>query len=128
MNSVLIDTHVFIWLTEDDPNLPVAIRDTLENMDNVFVSIASFWEISIKLKIGKLCLCDDFNSIEASFQATRFKLLPITLKDTIQLYNLPLHHKDPFDRILVSQAINHSLILVSRDQALDDYPIQRLWL
>ena len=128
MNSILIDTHVFIWLAEDDPNLPVAIRDTLENMDNVFVSIASFWEISIKLKIGKLSLCDDFNSIEASFQATRFKLLPITLKDTIQLYNLPLHHKDPFDRILVSQAINHSLILVSRDQALDDYPIQRLWL
>jgi len=128
MNSVLIDTHVFIWLAEDDPNLPVAIRDTLENMDNVFVSIASFWKISIKLKIGKLCLCDDFNSIETRFKATRFKLLPITLKDTIQLYNLPLHHKDPFDRILVSQAINHSLILVSRDQALDDYPIQRLWL
>jgi PIN domain nuclease of toxin-antitoxin system len=115
-------------LAEDDPNLPVTTRHTLENMDNVFVSIASFWEISIKLKIGKLSLCDDFNSIEASFQATRFKLLPITLKDTIQLYNLPLHHKDPFDRILVSQAINHSLILVSRDQALDDYPIQRLWL
>ena len=128
MNSVLIDTHVFIWLAEDDPNLPVTTRDTLENMDNVFVSIASFWEISIKLKIGKLSLCDDFNSIEASFRATRFKLLPITLKDTIQLYNLPLHHKDPFDRILVSQAINHSLILVSRDQALDDYPVQRLWL
>lgn len=128
MNSVLIDTHVFIWLAEDDPNLPVTTRHTLENMDNVFVSIASFWEISIKLKIGKLSLCDDFNSIEASFQAARFKLLPITLKDTIQLYNLPLHHKDPFDRILVSQAINHFLILASRDQALDDYPIQRLWL
>ncbi|MBE9204597.1 type II toxin-antitoxin system VapC family toxin [Synechocystis salina LEGE 06099] len=128
MNSVLIDTHVFIWLAEDDSNLPVTTKDTLENMDNVFVSIASFWEISIKLKIGKLSLCGDFNSIEASFQTTRFKLLPITLKDTIKLYNLPLHHKDPLDRILVSQAINHSLILVSRDQALDDYPIQRLWL
>jgi PIN domain nuclease of toxin-antitoxin system len=128
MESFLIDTHVFIWLAEDDPNLPLAIRDTLENTDNVFVSIASFWEISIKLKIGKLSLCDDFNNIETRFRETRFKLLSITLKDTIQLYNLPLHHKDPFDRILVSQAINHSLILVSRDQALDDYPIQRLWV
>jgi PIN domain nuclease of toxin-antitoxin system len=69
----------------------------------------------------------DFNSIEERFAATRFNLLSITLKDTIQLYNLPLHHKDPFDRILVSQAINNSLVLVSRDQILDGYPIQRLW-
>ncbi len=127
MNSVLIDTHVFIWLSEDDSALPISIRDIIENTDNVFVSIASFWEISIKLKIGKLSLYSDFNSIETRFAATRFKLLSITLKDTIQLYHLPLHHKDPFDRILVSQAINNSLILASRDRTLDRYPIQRLW-
>jgi PIN domain nuclease of toxin-antitoxin system len=128
MDSVLIDTHVFIWLAEADPTLPNSIKDILENTDNVFVSIASFWEISIKLKIGKLSLYCDFNTIEDSFATTRFKLLSITLKDTIQLYNLPLHHKDPFDRILVSQAINNSLVVVSRDQTLDSYPIQRLWI
>ncbi|WP_071187654.1 type II toxin-antitoxin system VapC family toxin [Trichormus sp. NMC-1] len=128
MDSVLIDTHVFIWLAEADPTLPNSIKDILENTDNVFVSIASFWEISIKLKIGKLSLYSDFNTIEDSFATTRFKLLSITLKDTIQLYNLPLHHKDPFDRILVSQAINNSLVVVSRDQTLDSYPIQRLWI
>lgn len=127
MNGALIDTHVFIWLAENAPNLPVSIRDSLENTENVFVSIASFWEISIKLKIGKLSLCSDFNNIETRLAQTRFKLLPITLKDTIQLYYLPLHHKDPFDRILIAQALNNSLILVSRDQIFDSYPVKRLW-
>ncbi|MFB2971637.1 type II toxin-antitoxin system VapC family toxin [Aerosakkonema sp. BLCC-F183] len=97
MDSILLDTHAFIWLAEDDPNLPVSLRNAIENTDNVFVSIASFWEISIKIKIGKLSLLSDFNEMESSFQSTRFKLLPISLKDTIQLYNLPLYHKDPFD-------------------------------
>lgn len=127
MDSILLDTHVFIWLAEADGNLPVSLRDLIENTDNVFVSIASFWEISIKIKIGKLSLLSDFNDIESSFESTRFKLLPISLKDTIQLCNLPLHHKDPFDRILVAQAMNHSLILISRDVAFDNYPIQRVW-
>jgi len=127
MDSILLDTHIFIWLAEDDSNLPVSIRDAIENTDNVFVSIARFWEISIKIKIAKLSLLSDFNDIESSFESTRFKLLPISLKDTIQLCNLPLYHKDPFDRILVAQAINHSLVLISRDPAFDAYPIQRLW-
>ncbi|MBD2183130.1 type II toxin-antitoxin system VapC family toxin [Planktothrix sp. FACHB-1355] len=128
MNSILLDTHAFIWLAEDDPNLPVSLRDAIENTDNVFVSIASFWEISIKIKIGKLSLLSDFNEMEYSFQSTRFKLLPISLKDTIQLYNLPLYHKDPFDRILVAQAMNNSLVLISRDVAFDAYPVRRMWL
>lgn len=108
-------------------SLPVSTRNKIENTKNVFVSIASFWEISIKVKLGKLSLLSDFNNMEASFESTGFKLLSISLKDTIQLSNLPLHHKDPFDRILVAQSLNHSLVLVSRDQAFDAYPIQRLW-
>jgi PIN domain nuclease of toxin-antitoxin system len=128
MDSVLLDTHAFIWLVEDDAKLPVSLRDTIENTANVFVSIASFWEISIKLNLGKLSLASDYNDIETSFKSTRFKLLSISLKDTVQVYNLPLHHKDPFDRILVAQAMNNSLVVVSRDLVFDAYPIQRLWL
>ncbi|GBF80790.1 type II toxin-antitoxin system VapC family toxin [Aphanothece sacrum] len=128
MSNVLIDTHVFIWLAENDSSLPVAIKDYLENTENVFVSVASFWEISIKVKIGKLALSCDFNDIETRFLDTRFKLLSITLKDTIKLYDLPLHHKDPFDRILIAQSINNSLVLVSRDQIFDNYSIHRFWL
>lgn len=127
MSSTLLDTHTFIWLSEDDPNLPVATRDMIEGIDNVFVTIASFWEISIKLTIGKLSLQVDFNDIETRFAATRFQLLPISIGDTVKLRQLPLHHKDPFDRILIAQAINHSLPIVSADTKFDAYPVQRIW-
>jgi PIN domain nuclease of toxin-antitoxin system len=127
MSSILLDTHAFIWLSEDDPTLPVSIREMIEATDNVFVSIASFWEIAIKLSIGKISLKTDFNDVEVRFNSTKFRLLPISIKDTIQLRQLPLHHKDPFDRILIAQAIDRSMPLVSRDSALDTYPVQRVW-
>jgi PIN domain nuclease of toxin-antitoxin system len=127
MSSILLDTHTFIWLSEDDPTLPSFIREMIEATDHVFVSIASFWEISIKLSIGKISLQTDFNDIEVRFNSTKFKLLPISIKDTIQLRQLPLHHKDPFDRILIAQAINRSISLVSRDSEFDVYPVQRVW-
>lgn len=128
MSSLLLDTHTFIWLSEDDPNLPPLLRTSIESTDQVLVSIVSFWEISIKLNIGKISLKDDFNSIETRFQATKFTLLPISITDTIQLSQLPSHHKDPFDRILIAQAINRNLPIASRDTAFDMYNVQRLWL
>lgn len=127
MSSILLDTHAFIWLSEDDSNLPNATREVIEDTSNVFVSIASFWEISIKLTIGKISLQSDFNAIESRFNLTRFQLLSISIKDTIQLSQLPLNHKDPFDRILIAQAMNRSIPLISRDSEFDHYPIQRVW-
>ena len=128
MSSVLLDTHTFIWLSEDDPSLPVSTKAMIEDTDNVFVSIASFWEISIKLTIGKLFLQTDLEDIETRFDATKFQLLPISIQDTIQLRKLPLYHKDPFDRILISQAITRSIPLVSRDSEFSPYPVQQLWV
>ena len=127
MSSLLLDTHTFIWLSEDDQNLPIKLRTVIESTEQVLVSIVTFWEISIKLNIGKISLKDDFNSIETRFQATKFILLPISITDTIKLSQLPTHHKDPFDRILISQAINRDLPIASRDVAFDLYNVQRLW-
>jgi PIN domain nuclease of toxin-antitoxin system len=127
MSSILLDTHAFIWLSEDDPMLPIPLRDRIEQTDNVFVSIASFWEISIKLSLGKLALTADFKDIETKFSATRFQLLSISIQDTIKLSQLPLHHRDPFDRILIAQSISHALAIISIDTAFDAYPIQRIW-
>jgi PIN domain nuclease of toxin-antitoxin system len=107
--------------------LPMPLRDRIEQTDNVFVSIASFWEISIKLFLGKLTLTDDLNNIETKFNSTRFQLLPISIQDTIKLSQLPLHHRDPFDCIIIAQAISHTLAIVSVDTAFDAYPIQRIW-
>ncbi|MFM2064198.1 MAG: hypothetical protein RLZZ507_3869 [Cyanobacteriota bacterium] len=128
MNRLLLDTHAFIWFVSNDVTLPVSTKEQIESAEAVFLSIASLWEIAIKLNIGKLSLKGTFEEIEPQLIAADIKILPVTFTDTVQFRYLPLHHRDPFDRILVAQAINHSLVLVSRDVAFDAYSIQRLWL
>lgn len=130
MSSILLDTHAFIWLAENNSNLPQSVKERIEATNDVFVSIASFWEIGIKVKKQQIFLSCDFNDIESRFLAADLQLLPISIQDTIQQHNLPFYlpeHKDPFDRIIISQAINPSLPLVSKDQAFDAYPIEKVW-
>jgi PIN domain nuclease of toxin-antitoxin system len=127
VTNLLLDTHAFIWYSENDPKLPESIKIDIENADRVYLSIASLWEIAIKLSIGKLSLRSNYESIEASLEPAGISLLPISFADTAQVMNLPLHHRDPFDRILIAQAIDRSLTLVSCDAAFTAYPIQIKW-
>ena len=127
MNRLLLDTHALIWFVSNDPNLPVSTREKIESADDVFLSIASLWEMAIKLNIGKLPLQGNFEDIEPQLIAAGITILPLTFADTVQFRYLPLHHRDPFDRILVAQTMNHSLVLISRDEAFDAYPIRRVW-
>jgi len=130
MSAILLDTHAFIWLVEDNPKLPKLVKERIVATDNIFVSIASFWEIGIKLKKQQIFLNCDFEQIESIFLATDLQLLPISIQDTIQQYNLPFYlsdHKDPFDRIIISQAINRNIPVVTKDQAFDVYPIEKVW-
>ena len=129
MDSILLDTHTFIWLSEDDPDLPNSVLKIIDNAENVFVSTVSFWEIAIKLNVGKITLKDSFHDIENRFNATRLILLPVSIEDSVQLHKLPLikEHKDPFDKLLVSQAIARSIPIISVDIHLDVYPVQRIW-
>jgi PIN domain nuclease of toxin-antitoxin system len=127
VTNLLLDTHAFIWYSEDDSKLPESIKTEIETADSVYISIASLWEIAIKLSIGKLSLRSNYESIEASLEPAGIGLLPISFADTVRVMNLPLHHRDPFDRILIAQAINHSLTLVSCDAAFTAYPIQLRW-
>ncbi len=113
--TLLLDTHTLIWFLENDPRLPTAIRTQIETTPNVFVSIASLWEIAIKANIGKLTLAFPFDTIYSSLTTADITQLPISFDD-LQIYlSLPLHHRDPFDRILIAQCLNHSLFLVSQD-------------
>ncbi|MCP2730497.1 type II toxin-antitoxin system VapC family toxin [Limnofasciculus baicalensis] len=128
MSALLLDTHTFIWFSENAPNLPVTLKEQIESADRVYLSIASLWEIAIKISIGKLTLQVDYAKIEAQLPGSGILLLPISFVDTVQVLNLPFHHRDPFDRILIAQAINHSLALVSRDEVFDAYVVQRLWV
>jgi PIN domain nuclease of toxin-antitoxin system len=127
VTNLLLDTHAFIWYSEDDPKLPESIKTEIETADRVYISIASLWEIAIKLSIGKLSLQSNYESIESSLEPAGITLLPISFADTVRVMNLPLHHRDPFDRILIAQAINNSLTLVSCDAAFTTYPIQLRW-
>ncbi|MEA5420673.1 type II toxin-antitoxin system VapC family toxin [Spirulina sp. CCNP1310] len=131
MSTILLDTHVFIWLVEDNLNLPNSVKERIVATDNIFVSIASFWEIGIKLQRQKVFLNCDFDQIEAIFLATDLQLLSISIEDTIQQSSLPFYltgHRDPFDRMIISQAMNRSWPVVSKDQAFDAYPVERIWV
>lgn len=126
--NFLLDTHTFLWYLQDSNQLSDKAAELLEDSSNsLWLSIASLWEMSIKLGLGKLSLQQSFSELEEVLQQLKIEILPITFSDTKRYINLPLHHRDPFDRILVAQAMNHSLILISRDSAFDAYSIQRLW-
>jgi PIN domain nuclease of toxin-antitoxin system len=127
MSRFLLDTHTFIWLTESNPRLPDRLRDTIDDADLVYLSIASLWEIAIKLKLGKLSLRREYETIGPLIEASDILILPIAFADTVQIRHLPLHHGDPFDRILIAQGINNSLPIISTDLKFDAYPVQRIW-
>ena len=117
---VLLDTHVLVWWASDDPRLGSAGRDAIRTATDAYVSIVTAWEIAIKRAIGKLKMLpvtDDF------LDAQGFNLVPVTLDHAAVSSFLPLHHRDPFDRMLVAQAYHEKLTLVTDDARLFAYPI-----
>lgn len=99
--NLLLDTHALLWYLQDDPNLSDAIADILESMDNkLYLSIASLWEIAIKLGIGKLELQSSFDELHNALTQFDIETLPILFEDTRNYLSLPLHHRDLFDRML----------------------------
>jgi PIN domain nuclease of toxin-antitoxin system len=128
MSELLLDTHTFIWYSESSSELPELVQVEIEDADQVYVSIASLWEIAIKVSLGKLVLQADYITFESGLLAAGLTLLPISFADTVKVISLPFHHRDPFDRILVAQAMNLNCPLVSRDSILDSYSVQRSWL
>jgi PIN domain nuclease of toxin-antitoxin system len=125
--NYLLDTHTLLWYFQNK-NLNINVANILENTDNnLYISIAGLWEIVIKLNINKLRLECSFEEFSNFIKQVNIEVLLIGLFDLETYLSLPLYHRDPFDRILVAQAINYSLILISRDVAFDNYSIQRLW-
>ena len=117
-----------MWFLVDSPKLPLKVKEAIEDADSLAVSIATIWEIAIKLSVKKLELEFEFQELPAFLEQLEIDVLPIAFADTQRYISLPLHHRDPFDRILVAQAMNRSLVLVSADKKFDAYPINRLWL
>jgi PIN domain nuclease of toxin-antitoxin system len=126
---LLLDTHAFIWFVLDDPLLSRPAHALITDPANdILVSPASFWEIAIKVGLGKLDLhatYDDF--MYRGIVGNDFEILPIEPRHTSQLTTMPLHHRDPFDRLLIAQALVEGVGIVGADAAFDAYGVTRVW-
>ncbi len=127
--KVLLDTCAFLWLVTDDTKLtPLAKEIFLDSGNELLLSAVTGFEITIKYSLGKLHLTEPPKEfISNRIQANSLTELPISMNHTYALQILPLHHKDPFDRLLVSQALVNQIPLLSPDEQLSAYDITRLW-
>jgi PIN domain nuclease of toxin-antitoxin system len=126
--KLLLDTHTFLWFLDDSPQLSQKGKALLEADNALLLSIASLWEIAIKLRLGKLTVAVPIEVLMTQqFTQNDIELLPITVAPLLVVSTLPLHHRDPFDRLLIAQAMVEQMPIVSADPAFDAYPVQRLW-
>lgn len=123
----LLDTHTILWYLAGDSKLSKKARDILDSNKSCYYSILSFWEIAIKQKLGKLDCKVSVSVIESTCIKAGFINVPILSShiDTINL--LPEIHKDPFDRLLIGQAIVENFIIVTKDELIPNYPVKTLW-
>jgi PIN domain nuclease of toxin-antitoxin system len=122
--NLLLDTHVVLWWQRDDRRLARAARRAIERADVVWVSAVSGWEVAIKTALGRLSLDEPFSVL---IHADDFTELPVTLAHSARLAALPPHHPDPFDRMIVAQALVERATLVSHDRALEPYGVDTIW-
>lgn len=126
---LLLDTHAFLWWVFADPKLSRRNRAEIGSDDNeIFVSAASAWEITTKFRVGKLPDAGNVASdVAASVAAEGFSELAITMRHAQRAGDLVGHHRDPFDRMLIAQAMLEGMIFVSNERAFDAYGVKRLW-
>ncbi len=124
VSRLLLDTHVFIWWRAEPSRLEVAARRTIAEAEVVFVSAASAWEVGIKVALGRLRLPE---TMEAGVEASGFERLGIGFSHCERAAALPLHHRDPFDRMLIAQALVENLTLVTHDRQIEPYRLAVLW-
>jgi PIN domain nuclease of toxin-antitoxin system len=122
--KLILDTHAVLWWQRDDRRLGRAARAAIATADIVWVSAVSGWEVAIKLALGRLRLSEPFPALIA---ADDFTELPVRLAHAARLEQLPPHHTDPFDRMLVAQALVERATIVSHDRALEPYGTPVIW-
>jgi PIN domain nuclease of toxin-antitoxin system len=127
--KVLLDTHAFLWAITGDKMLSKKARKTfLDPRNSLFFSAVSMWEICIKISLGKLSLKSGwFKKIQNEISINAIQWLPVEMSHCAELTKLPFHHRDPFDRMLISQARVEDLQVLSRDARLSVYDIQLIW-
>ncbi|HTW44270.1 MAG TPA: type II toxin-antitoxin system VapC family toxin [Acidobacteriaceae bacterium] len=119
----LLDTHILLWLDSDVRRVSTSVIETIDRADQVYYSAASVWELSIKQSLGKLRLT---KPISGFVENSRFLELPVTTRYAEAAAKLPMHHRDPFDRMLVAQAGTEGLVLITADERLSAYDLKTL--
>lgn len=124
----LLDTHIFLWWSSEPERLPENILSICQNIDStLIISVASAWEIQLKQQLGKIKLSLPLEQFIHDQQVSnRFEILSINLDHIFVLQKLSMHHKDPFDRLLIAQAIHEDAILLSVDKIFESYPVKLL--
>lgn len=126
--NILLDTHAVIWFITDNPNLPAALKKVIEDDSNkCYVSLATHWEMSIKYSLDRLELSGTLDNIFEIIEASGFEILPITVSHILTTATLAYHHRDPFDRMLIGQAIYEGMKLMTKDSLFGSYEVEILW-
>jgi PIN domain nuclease of toxin-antitoxin system len=126
--AFLLDTHAFLWFISGDKQLPVSIKNKIKDIRQpCFISVASFWEIAIKIQIGKLILEVGLDELYRFAERNQIELIHINENHLLTLLKLEGIHNDPFDRIIISQAISEKLILITKDKGLKKYKVKQQW-
>jgi PIN domain nuclease of toxin-antitoxin system len=125
----LLDTQAFLWFVLNNRALSQVARDLIvDPLNDILLSPASYWEIAIKVSIGKYQIPENFETwIEYQVQVNELEILPIKVAHVAAIVTLPFHHKDPFDRLLVAQALTEKIPIISVDAVLDNYAVTRYW-
>jgi PIN domain nuclease of toxin-antitoxin system len=124
---MLIDTQSFIWFVENNPRLPLTVKVVMEESAKLALSIVSLWEITIKISLGKLVMSGDIATTIDKALANGFEILPVERNHLITLSTLDFIHRDPFDRLIISQAIAENVSVVSCDSIFQQYPVNVIW-
>jgi PIN domain nuclease of toxin-antitoxin system len=126
--NLLLDTHSLIWFLNGDEKLSEKAKTAIEDPENSkIVSIASIWEIAIKISLDKFRFPKGFKHFLKMVEDNGFELLPITFEHALELSILEFIHKDPFDRLLISQCISDNLVIVTKDDNIERYKVKTIW-
>ena len=126
--NLLLDTHTLIWLLEGDNQLSKKAIEVIENPENSsFISSATLWEMAIKISIGKLTMSISSQELPKLIWENGIEILPLEVEHYLKVSCLPFHHNDPFDRIIISQALLEQMVIVGKDQHFQAYGVQIIW-
>jgi PIN domain nuclease of toxin-antitoxin system len=128
MKSYLLDIHVLLWYLAADKNLPSDVVHFILNPgNNIQVSIITLWEIAIKYRLGKLDLPRPLDDLEQNILESGFEILPLRFEEVKLVAKLPIHHSDPFDRVLIAQSLTYDIPILGKDEIFDTYGVYRIW-